>query len=185
METDLHIEGFGAWVLAASLLTGRPDAVASSVSMKTAAVELVKDNTVEHFILLDGNGTVVAAGDGTKNNSIGFSNDVVALIRDSSRRLSLIHNHPRGTSLSNEDILLLSQSPGLTSVTAVTPDGMMYTITDAKPNAAAEWQSRFAKKEVEYRRDWNGPKKLKTLSHEILTKMSQEGLIKYSSCKFR
>lgn len=184
MKDELQLESFAAWVLAASLLTGNPDAPMPHVSMKTAAVELVQNNTQEHFVVLDETGKVVAAGSGERTK-IGFGDDVVALIRDSSRKLSLLHNHPQGTSLSHDDIYLLISSPGLKSVSAVTADGMMYTITAARADAPKIFLNRFAKVEVELRKEWGGSKKLKTLGHQILTDMHKDGIVSYSASRFK
>lgn len=181
---DLQIEGFAAWVLAAQLLSANPNAAAPPVQLQTIASEIVQSTSHERLVILDAEGKLVWAADGSKSR-VDLPTDINTLVKDGTNRLHLIHNHPSGTSLSNDDIRLFLDSPGIKSISVATADGMLYTLTAAKSNAVSVYLSRYAAKEAEYRREWSGKKKLLKLADQILQDMHREGLVNYSSKRFR
>jgi len=185
-DEKLQLESFAAWVLAAQIAvaTGTGVSNAESLSVRQIAAEISRHNK-EHFVLLDKDGKVVAAGSGERNG-IGFSREILTLLRNPQSQLTLVHNHPEETSLSRRDIDLFQQSPGLTSLNAVTPN-RIYTISWARSDVWTQYNQRYSEREDQLRRtlkpaDFNAA--MHKVAHEVMTELHKKGIVKYSVTRY-
>jgi len=169
--------------LAALLSPRSSEALMPARAFQLAAARLTAPSTVERFVLLDAAGRVVATGSGGKSR-IDLDERVRTMVRDAGCHLMLIHNHPKGSSLSPDDVDLFISSPGLTFLGVVAAGGMMYTISGARPTASKIFFERYSEGRMQLRSQMRN-RELKGLSHHLLTEMSREGLIKYNAVRLQ
>lgn len=76
----------------------------------------------EHLVALDGDGVLIEFGTASLDAGTGLNDKLFAAMMNASRRIVIIHNHPRNTPVSRDDIAALAY-PGMHSVWAIGKDG--------------------------------------------------------------
>ena len=77
-------------------------------------------------------GEPVAQIEGESSSSVSFTPELVQQLSDPEGEYILHHNHPRSSSLSGQDLLMLDQFPGLHTVFAHGHDGSLYAATNPR-----------------------------------------------------
>jgi hypothetical protein len=94
----------------------------------------------ERAILLDPRGQIVGTAEGS-SHAVMLPSDLVARLCDPVARLTIVHNHPGGTGLSQADLRILG-FPGMGVVIAIGHEGSEY-IASAGPAFDRETEDRI------------------------------------------
>ena len=84
----------------------------------------------EHAVLVDMADGAVHAGTSGLTDGVNFSGSVLNSLLDGRKRISVYHNHPRGTALSRTDVRTMLSAAGVNDVTAFGHNG---TVSIARP----------------------------------------------------
>lgn len=112
--------------------SNRVDAEAIERSFVKGARDRGLQTGVEHLGVFDAaTGEVLDWNSGTKS-SVYFTDLMVGPMAEPRRRIVAVHNHPRSTSLSDADLRVLADWPGLAAMTVIGHDGSLYRATKPK-----------------------------------------------------